>query len=58
MGVLGIRRDAGQQLAQLFERVGVQSFEMWIHGVTSQMGRCEKINYSEAVTMLLQLKLE
>jgi hypothetical protein len=30
--VVGIRRNAGEQLAQLFERVGVQAVEMWIHG--------------------------
>jgi hypothetical protein len=30
--VVGIRRDAGEQLAQLFERVRVQAVEMWIHG--------------------------
>jgi hypothetical protein len=31
--VLGMRRDAGEELAQLFERIGVQAVEVWIHGV-------------------------
>jgi hypothetical protein len=29
---VGIRRHAGEQLAQLFERIGMQAVEMWIHG--------------------------
>jgi len=31
---------------------------MWIHGVTSLMGLCEKDNYSEAGTMLLSLEIQ
>jgi hypothetical protein len=56
--VLGIRCDAGEQLAQLFEGVGVQSFEVWIHGVTKSDDRCEKVNYSEAGPMLLWLGMQ
>jgi hypothetical protein len=25
-------RDAGEEPAQLFERIGVQAVEMWVHG--------------------------
>jgi hypothetical protein len=42
VGVLGIRRHAGKQLAQLFERVGVQSVEMWIHGFTKSDGSMQE----------------
>jgi len=31
---------------------------MWIHGFTSLVGRCEKVNYSEAGTMLLSLEMQ
>jgi hypothetical protein len=57
-GIVRIRRHAREQLAQLFEGVGVQSFEMWIHGVTSQVERCESDNYSEAATILLSLGMQ
>ena len=31
---VGIRGQPGKQLAQLFERVGMQFVEVWIHGST------------------------
>jgi hypothetical protein len=58
MGILGIRRDAGEQLAQLFEGIGVQSFEMWVHGAVRSDGSFEKVNYSEAGPMLLSLGMQ
>jgi hypothetical protein len=36
VGVLRIRDNAGKQLTQLFERVGVQFLEVWIHDGTNE----------------------